>query len=111
MKPVLLFRALVPAALAAFALLSSPAGAQSASRAPTTAAPSSDFTPTRADVERDLAAWRKAGLEEEWAGEESPNTYSPAYIADYKEYENATRTGGMSQPASQSETTGSQRRW
>lgn len=110
MKPVLLSRALVPAALAAFALLSSPAGAQSASTAPTTAAPSSDFTPTRADVERDLEAWRKAGLEEQWAGEESPNTYSPAYIADYKEYESTIRTGGMGQPATQSET-GSQRRW
>jgi len=110
MKPVLPFRALIPAALAAFALLSGPAGAQSASTAPTTAAPPSDFTPTRADVERDLAAWREAGLEEQWAGEESPNINSPTYIEDYKKYETTIRTSDMGQPASQPQS-GSQRRW
>lgn len=110
MNPVLPFRALIPAALAAFALLSNPAGAQSASTAPATAAPSSDFTPTRADVERDLAAWREAGLEEQWAGEESPNVNSPTYIEDYKKYESTVRTGGMGQSAAQP-TSGSERRW
>lgn len=110
MKPVLPFRALIPAALAAFALLSGPAGAQSASTAPTTAAPPSNYTPTRAEVERDLAAWRESGMEAQWAGDESPNVNSPVYIEDYKKYESTVRTSGMAQPASQPQS-GSQRTW
>lgn len=110
MKPALPFRALVPAALVAFALLSSPAGAQPAASAPTTAAPPSDYTPTRAEVERDLAAWKESGVEAKWAGEDSPDINSPAYVADYRKYESTVRPGGMSQPASQSPTE-SQRRW
>ncbi|KRC76101.1 hypothetical protein D3C87_494610 [compost metagenome] len=110
MKPVLPFRALIPVALAAFALLSSPAGAQSAGTAPATAAPPSDFTPTRADVERDLAAWKEAGLENQWSSEESPDINSPQYVSDYRKYMSTVRTGDM--PASQSQpASGSQRRW
>ena len=110
MKPDLTFRALVPAALAVFALLSSPAGVQSAASAPTTAAPAPDFTPTRADVERDLAAWRESGLEAQWAGDETPDVNSPTYISDYRKYQSTIHGGSMSQPASQSQTE-SQRRW
>lgn len=110
MKHVLPFRALVPAALAACALLSSPAGAQTAASAPTTAAPTSNYTPTRAEVERDLAAWKESGVEAQWAGDESPNMYSATYISDYRKYENAVRPASMSQPATQAPT-GSQQRW
>lgn len=110
MKPVLPFGAVIPAALAAIALLSSPAGAQPAASAPTRAAPASDYTPTRAEVERDLAAWKEAGLESQWSREESPNMYSPTYVDDYKKYESSVRPASMSQPASQTQT-GSQRRW
>ena len=110
MKPDLTFRALVPAALAVFALLSSPAGAQSAASAPTTAAPAPAFTPTPADVERDHAAWRESGLEAQWAGDETPDVNSPTYISDYRKYQSTIHGGSMSQPASQSQTE-SQRRW
>ncbi|WP_313622178.1 DUF4148 domain-containing protein [Achromobacter sp.] len=110
MKTVLTFSAAIPAALAALALLSSPVGAQPAASAPTTAAPASDYTPTRAEVERDLAAWKESGLEAQWAGEESPNMYSATYVNDYKKYESSVRPASMSQPASQTPT-GSQRRW
>ncbi len=109
MKPLLPFRVLVPAALAAFALLSGPAGAQPAASAPATAAPPSNYTPTRAEVERDLAAWKESGVEAQWAGEETPNINSPTYISDYQKYVSTVRTGDMAQPpASQP---GSQRRW
>lgn len=109
MKPLLPFRALVPAALAVFALLSGPAGAQPAASAPTTAAPPSNYTPTRAEVERDLAAWKESGVEAQWAGQETPDINSPVYVADYQKYMSAVRTGDMAQPASSQ--TGSQRRW
>lgn len=110
MKPDLTFRALVPVALAVFAVLSGTAGAQSAASAPTTAAPAPDYTPTRADVERDLAAWRESGLEAQWAGDETPDINSPVYISDYRKYQSTVHGSGMSQPASQSQTE-SQRRW
>ncbi|QVQ24405.1 DUF4148 domain-containing protein [Achromobacter deleyi] len=113
MKPVLPFRALIPVALAAFALLSSPASAQpAAASAPTTAAPSPNVTLTRADVERDLAAWKDSGVERQWSGDESPDINSPEYVADYRKYVSTVRPGDMSQPASQSQSpSGSQRRW
>ncbi|MEN5160705.1 DUF4148 domain-containing protein [Achromobacter spanius] len=109
MKPLLPFRALVPAALAAFALLSGPAGAQPAAAAPATAAPPSNYTPTRAEVERDLAAWKESGVEAQWAGDETPDINSPTYITDYQKYISSVHGGDMAQPpASQ---TGSQRSW
>lgn len=113
MKPVLTFRALIPVALAAFALLSSPAGAQpAAGTAPATAAPPSNVTLSRADVERDLAAWKESGVERQWSGEESPDINSPEYVADYRKYVSTARPGGMSQPPSQSQSpSGSQRSW
>ncbi|MNX84118.1 hypothetical protein D3C86_1159020 [compost metagenome] len=112
MKPVLPFRALIPVALAAFALLSSPASAQPAAAAPTTAAPPSNITLSRADVERDLAAWKESGVERQWSGDESPDINSPVYVADYMKYVSTVRPGGMSQPASQSQPpSGSQPRW
>ena len=67
-------------------------------------------TPTRADVERDLAAWRESGLEAQWAGDETPDVNSPTYISDYRKYQSTIHGGSMSQPASQSQTE-SQRRW
>lgn len=109
MKPLLPFRVVVPAALAALALLSGPAGAQSAAPAPTTAEPPSNYTPTRAEVERDLAAWKESGVEALWAGEDSPDINSPTYINDYQKYISAVRSGNMGQPPANQ--TGSQRRW
>ncbi|MNX52768.1 hypothetical protein D3C86_834540 [compost metagenome] len=108
MKPVLPFRALIPAALAAIAMLSAPAGAQPAAAAPTTAMPQPDVTPTRADVERDLAAWKNAGVERQWDTEETPNINSPQYVADYRKYLETVRPGSTS-PSSM--PSGSQNKW
>ncbi|MFD4839569.1 DUF4148 domain-containing protein [Achromobacter sp. NPDC058515] len=110
MKTVLSFRAAIPVALAAFALLSGPAGAQPAASAPTTATPEPNVTLTRADVERDLAAWRESGVERQWMGEESPDINSPQYIADYRKYMDTVRPGSASQPQSPTQSE-SQRRW
>lgn len=110
MKTVLSFRALIPAALAAFALLSGPASAQSAGTAPTTAMPEPNVTLTRADVERDLAAWKESGVERQWMGEDSPDINSPQYVADYRKYVETVRPG--SAPPSQSTMpSGSQNKW
>lgn len=117
MKSVLSFRALIPVALAAFAVLSSPAGAQSAGVAPATAAPPTNVTLSRADVERDLAAWKESGVENQWNGDDVPDLSSPQYTADYSKYVNS-RPASMAQPwnqmpaGSQSQpATGSQRKW
>ena len=83
MKTALFFRAAVPVALAAAALLSGAASAQMAS-------PPSDTgtgaTVTREDVVRDLAAWKQAGLENDWSSENTPDVNSPEYLASYKKY-------------------------
>lgn len=81
MKTALFLRAAVPVALATAALLSGPAGAQ-------TAATSSDTstTVTREDVMRDLAAWKQAGVENNWNSENTPDINSPEYLANYKKY-------------------------
>ncbi|MNS85348.1 hypothetical protein D3C72_1192100 [compost metagenome] len=118
MNPVLSVRVLIPAALAAFALLSGPAGAQSAAgTVPTNAAPPSSVAPSRADVERDLAAWKESGVENQWNGDESPDLYSPRYTADYSKYV-STRPPSMAQPWNQmpagyqsQPASGSQRAW
>jgi len=81
MKTALLFRAAVPAALAAAALLSGPASAQLS-----TSPPDTNTTVTREDVARDLAAWKQAGLENNWSSENTPDVNSPEYLASYKKY-------------------------
>ena len=60
MKTALFLRAAVPVALATAALLSGPAGAQTASTSSDTSA-----TVTREDVMRDLATWKPVGLEKQ----------------------------------------------
>ncbi|MBO9328717.1 hypothetical protein A6B37_17885 [Achromobacter sp. HZ01] len=81
MKTALFFRVAVPAALAAAALLSGTASAQSAA-----ASPDDNSTVTREDVMRDLAAWKQAGLENSWSGDSTPDVYSPQYRASYRQY-------------------------
>lgn len=86
MKTALFFRTAIPSALAAAALLSGAACAQMA-ETPSDSGP----TVSRADVERDLAAWKQAGLEKSWSGDNTPDTYSPEYIANYKKYEDTVK--------------------
>ena len=42
---------------------------------------------SRAEVEADLAAWHKAGLDQEWRGEQTPDIYSTAYRYKYDYYQ------------------------
>ncbi|EHK66632.1 DUF4148 domain-containing protein [Achromobacter arsenitoxydans] len=100
MNPVLPFRALIPVALAAFALLSGPAVAQTAATVPATAAPPTNVTLTRADVERDLAAWKEAGVENQWSGDDVPDPGNSQYAANYNKYV-STRPASMAQPWNQ----------
>ncbi|WP_255772794.1 DUF4148 domain-containing protein [Paracandidimonas lactea] len=41
---------------------------------------------TRAEVRADLALWKKAGLDNFWAGESTPDTFSREYRSAYAEY-------------------------
>ncbi|MCY1504040.1 hypothetical protein D9M68_381950 [compost metagenome] len=83
MKTALFFRAAVPVALAAAALLSGSASAQMASASSGAGA---NTTVTREDVMRDLAAWKQAGVENNWSTENTPDVNSPEYLASYKKY-------------------------
>ncbi|CAB3678811.1 DUF4148 domain-containing protein [Achromobacter pestifer] len=90
MKTVLSFRALIPVALAACALLSGPAGAQQAV-APTTATPEPNVALSRDDVMRDLAAWKNSGVERSWNSDNTPDINSPEYVANYRKYVDTVR--------------------
>lgn len=41
---------------------------------------------TRAEVQADLAVWKKAGMEAFWVGEDTPDLYSTEYRAAYQRY-------------------------
>ncbi|MFT0546186.1 DUF4148 domain-containing protein [Allopusillimonas ginsengisoli] len=41
---------------------------------------------TRSEVRADLELWKRAGLDEFWRGESTPDTFSPRYKAAYAEY-------------------------
>ena len=41
---------------------------------------------TRAEVQADLAAWKRAGLDRFWAGDQTPDTSSPAYRVAFQNY-------------------------
>lgn len=41
---------------------------------------------TRAEVQADLAAWKRAGLDRFWAGNQTPDTSSPAYQVAFQNY-------------------------
>lgn len=41
---------------------------------------------TREEVRADLAKWRQAGLAQFWQGEQTPNTFSPAYRVAFQNY-------------------------
>ncbi|TKR56374.1 DUF4148 domain-containing protein [Allopusillimonas ginsengisoli] len=47
---------------------------------------SSERELTRAEVLADLAMWKRAGLEEFWKGENTPDTFSREYREAYAEY-------------------------
>ncbi|MGE8569314.1 hypothetical protein D3C85_217560 [compost metagenome] len=85
MKTVLSFRVFVPVVLAAAGLLSGPTFAQQAV-APATAVQTPDVPKSHDDVMRDLTAWREAGVEQKWEGDETPDIYSGAYVASYRKY-------------------------
>ena len=54
-----------------------------------TYAPASVSTLSRAQVLADLAAWRAAGLADEWRGEHTPDLYSAEYRAKLASYDQA----------------------
>lgn len=41
---------------------------------------------SRAEVVRDMQAWKQSGLAEEWRTENTPDVYSPAYLEKYEAY-------------------------
>ncbi|PLC52962.1 hypothetical protein CR155_16305 [Pollutimonas nitritireducens] len=41
---------------------------------------------TRAEVNADLALWKRAGLDKFWRGRSPPDTFRPEYRAAYAEY-------------------------
>ncbi|ARP95238.1 DUF4148 domain-containing protein [Bordetella genomosp. 13] len=41
---------------------------------------------TRAEVQADLDVWKRAGMEEFWVGESTPDIYSTEYRAAYRKY-------------------------
>ncbi|MGY6270158.1 DUF4148 domain-containing protein [Achromobacter denitrificans] len=86
MKTSLFLRAAATAALASLALLSGPAGAQTAATSPEDTA-----TVTREDVMRDLAAWKQSGVENNWSTDSTPDINSPEYVASYKKYEDTVK--------------------
>ncbi|MCP1405183.1 DUF4148 domain-containing protein [Achromobacter insolitus] len=96
MKTALTVRAMIPVVLAAFALLSGPAAAQTAA-APTTAAPPSDVQLSRDQVERDLAAWKQSGVERSWDSDSTPDINSPEYVAAYRKYVDTVRPANAPQ--------------
>ncbi|MDQ8031125.1 hypothetical protein CEG14_22010 [Bordetella genomosp. 1] len=53
---------------------------------------------TRAEVERDLQAWKASGLGQEWNGEDTPEMDSPAYEAMYEHYLQLTGRNAVAQP-------------
>ena len=60
-----------------------------------TVVPKGKSTLSRAEVVRDMQAWKQAGLEEEWRTENTPDVYSPAYRAKYEEYVRMTQRPGV----------------
>lgn len=60
-----------------------------------TVVPKGESTLSRADVVRDLQAWKQAGLDEEWRTESTPDVYSPAYRAKYEAYVRLTQRPGL----------------
>ena len=46
-------------------------------------------TLTRAQVQADLAAWRAAGLADEWRGDQTPDIYSTEYRRKLAAYQQA----------------------
>ena len=105
MKTALIVRAALPFCLAACALLSGPAAAQTAP-APATAAPPSDVQLTRDQVERDLAAWKQSGVERNWDSDSTPDINSPEYVASYKKYVDTVRPANAPQMQQQSQGQG-----
>ena len=57
--------------------------------------PPSFSTLSRAEVKADLAAWKAAGLSNEWRGNATPDIYSTAYRTKLAVYEHsvAAKTG------------------
>lgn len=105
MKTVLMLRGLVPLALAAVALLSGNAMAQTAV-APTTAAPEPNITLSRDDVMRDLAAWKQSGVERNWNSDNTPDINSPEYVASYRKYVDTVRPANAAPSMQQSQNQG-----
>lgn len=106
MKTVHMLGGLAPIALAACALLSGGALAQTAV-APTTAAPEPNITLSRSDVERDLAAWKESGVERNWNSDNTPDINSPEYVASYRKYVDTVRPANSAPPmSSQSQNQG-----
>ncbi|WMD18171.1 DUF4148 domain-containing protein [Achromobacter seleniivolatilans] len=104
MKPILTLRAIIPATLAALALLSGTAAAQMGA-APTTAAPEPNVVLSRDDVMRDLAAWKQSGVEKNWNSDNTPDINSPEYVNSYKKYVDTVRPGTAA-PQMQSQNPG-----
>lgn len=47
---------------------------------------SADHRPSKAEVQADLAVWKRAGMERLWSVSETPDIYSREYRAAHAEY-------------------------
>jgi len=77
--------------LSAFVLIATPmayAGAQTAvpANAASTYSSGIDRGLTRAEVQADLAVWKRAGVDRFWNQDETPDIYSREYRMAYAEY-------------------------
>lgn len=63
------------------------AGSAMAQNVPAASAQSDNRGLTRAEVQADLELWKRAGLDEFWRGDATPDIYSAEYRAAYQNYQ------------------------